>query len=138
MHGTKLVTGMGARVSIGDTLLDGQVSRILPEVENGTITLLVDLVQRAHPSLRANRRVDVHLVTARSEGTLRVARGHVVHTDEGQVLFVIHGEAAIRTPVKLGIASFEHQEILEGLSEGDKVVLSDMSDYANVREVKLR
>lgn len=138
MHSTRLVMGMGARVSIGDTLLDGQVSRILPEVENGTITLLVDLVQRAHPSLRANRRVDVHVVTARSEGTLRIARGHIVHTGEGLAVFVVRGEAAIRTPVQLGISSFEHQEILEGLSEGDEVVLSDMSDYAKVREVKLR
>jgi HlyD family secretion protein len=107
-------------------------------VENGTIGLLVDLVQRDHPSLRPNRRVDVHLVTARSEGTLRVARGHIVHTDEGQAVFVVHGAVAIRTPVRLGISNFEHQEILEGLSEGDEVVLTDMSDYAGVREVKLK
>lgn len=138
MHGSSVSPGMAARVSVGDTLLDGYVSRILPEVENGTMTLLVDLVQHDHPSLRPNRRVDVHLVTARSEGTLRLDRGHIVNTKEGQAVFVVHGETAIRTPVRLGISSFEHQEILGGLSEGDEVVLSDMSDYAGSREVKLR
>lgn len=138
LHGALLQSGMAARVGVGDTLLDGQVSRILPAVEDGTMTLLVDLVQAAHPSLRPNRRVDVHLVTSRSEGTLRVARGNVVHTGDGQAVFVVHGETAVRTPVRLGIASFEHQEVLDGLAEGDEVVISDMSDYASVREIKLR
>ncbi|HZM16615.1 MAG TPA: efflux RND transporter periplasmic adaptor subunit [Candidatus Krumholzibacteria bacterium] len=138
VRATSLATGMAARVALGDTILDGQVSRILPEVENGTITVLVDLMQRTHAGLRPNRRVDVHLVTARTEGTLCVARGPVVRLGAGDVLFVVRGDAAVRTPVRLGIANFAQQEILEGLAEGDEVVISDMSEYAHVKEVKLR
>jgi hypothetical protein len=40
--------------------------------------------------------------------------------------------------VRLGIAGFAEQEVLEGLVEGDEVVISDMSDYAHVQEIKLR
>jgi len=135
---TSLATGMPVHVAMGDTLLDGQVARVLPEVENGAITVLIDLAQRTHPGLRPNRRVDVHLVTARTERTLRVARGPVVHSNAGDAVFVVRGATVVRTPVRLGIASFSEQEILQGLAEGDVVVISDMSDYAHVEEIKLR
>jgi HlyD family secretion protein len=138
VRAASLTTGMQAHVAMGDTLLEGQVSRVLPEVQNGAITIVIDLVQRAHPGLRPNRSVDVHLVTARTERTLRVARGPVLHSGAGSAVFVVRGDSVVRTPVRLGIASFAAQEILEGLAEGDEVVISDMSDYAHVEEIKLR
>ncbi|UCE03657.1 MAG: efflux RND transporter periplasmic adaptor subunit [Candidatus Latescibacterota bacterium] len=138
MHGQKFEAGAPARVEVGDDVLDGAVARILPEVKNGSITLLVDLVQRSHKALRPNLRVDVHLVTARKETTLRLRRGPYVHVEGSDALFVIRGDEAIRTPVQLGIASFDHHEILAGLVEGDEVIVSDMSDYRHVKEVKIR
>ena len=43
-----------------------------------------------------------------------------------------------RTAVVIGLSDFEFYEIVEGLFEGDEVVISDMSDHRNVKEVKLR
>lgn len=138
MHGQKFEEGAPARVQASDDILDGRIARILPEVENGSITLLVDLAQRSHPALRPNLRVDVHLVTARKETTLRLHRGPYVHVDGSDAVFVVRGNEAIRTPVELGIASFDDNEIVAGLVEGDEVIISDMSDYRHVREVKIR
>ncbi len=54
------------------------------------------------------------------------------------VAFVIHEDRAVRTPVELGVASFDHLEILKGLAEGDEVILSDMADHAHLTEVGIR
>jgi hypothetical protein len=53
-------------------------------------------------------------------------------------VFVLRGDAAIRTPVEFGLASFDAREIVSGLQEGDRVLLSDMSNHAHVREVRIR
>lgn len=138
VHGPSLNPGLPARVQVGAEILDGTVRRVLPEVENGVLTVLVDLERSTHAALRPNLRVDVHLVTARKESTLRVKRGPYVRVDDGDAVFVVRGDAAVRTPVEFGIASFDHHEVLAGLVEGDEVIISDMSDYRRVKEVKIR
>ena len=48
------------------------------------------------------------------------------------------GHAAVRVPVMLGRASFDAVEVLTGLREGDRVILSEMSRYEHVDRVRLR
>jgi hypothetical protein len=45
---------------------------------------------------------------------------------------------ARRTRVRLGAASPTHLEVLEGLAEGDEVIVSDMTDYLHAREIRVR
>lgn len=134
----RLTAGLPAMVRSGDTRLDGSVHKILPTVENGVVTFEVQLDEPDHPILRPNLRVDVHAVTERRTGTLRVRRGPLVHVDGQDHLFVVRGERLVRIPVTIGLSNFELYEITDGLSEGDEVVISDMSDHRNAREVKLR
>ena len=47
------------------------------------------------------------------------------------------GKDAVRVPVKVGRASVNAIQILEGLKEGDMVILSDMSRYDNVDRIRL-
>ncbi len=53
-------------------------------------------------------------------------------------MFVIRDGKAIRTAIAIGLSNFEEYEITEGLSEGDEVIISDMSDYLKAKEVQLR
>jgi HlyD family secretion protein len=107
-------------------------------VENGIVRLEVSLQRPDHPLLRPNLRVEVHITSERHEGTLTVQRGSVIAADGGHALFRVHGGKAVRRNVRLGITNFERTEILEGLEEGDEVILSDMSDYANRKEIRIR
>ena len=47
-------------------------------------------------------------------------------------------KAGGKTPVKLGIASFDFYEIVQGLIEGDEVIISEMTDYQHLKEVKIK
>jgi HlyD family secretion protein len=134
----RLAVGLPATVRSGDTRLPGRVHKVLPTVENGIVTFEVALEEKSHPILRPNLRVDVHAVTDRHTSTLCVRRGPLLHVDGRDVLYVVRGKKAVRTPVTIGLSNFELYEVVDGLVEGDEVIISDMSDYRNMKEVKLR
>jgi HlyD family secretion protein len=102
------------------------------------MTLYVALDEKSSPLLRANLRVDVFVVTDRRATALRVKRGPFATTAGRQDVFVVRGDKAVRTSVRLGLASFEYVEAAEGLYPGDEVIVSDMRDYAHVGEVRLK
>ena len=116
----------------------GTVSNVLPKVENGVMTIQVALANSRNPLLRFNLRVDVLIITARKSRVLRVARGPFADGAGAREAFVVRGASAVRTSVELGLASFDHFEVVKGLAEGDEVIVSDMRNYQHLREVRLR
>ncbi|UCF66661.1 MAG: HlyD family efflux transporter periplasmic adaptor subunit [Acidobacteriota bacterium] len=134
----RLTIGLPAVVRSGDTRLTGRVQKILPTVQNGIVTFEVHLDEPGHAILRPNLRVDVHAVTQQRTGALCLRRGPLLNFDGRDCVFVVRGDRAVRTPVTIGLSNFELYEITDGLAEGDEVIISDMSDYRNAKEVMLR
>jgi len=102
------------------------------------MTAEITLEEPSHPLLRSNLRVEVRLVLARKERALRVAKGRLEGSGAAPELFVVRGGRAYRTPIRLGLTGAERWEVLEGLHEGDEVIVSDMHDFAQAREVAIR
>ena len=140
IHAERLRTGLPVRLRIGeDAYAEGRISRILPTVDNNAIDVEVDLEDQAHPLLRPNQRVDAYIVTARKERSLRLARGPFINGGAGlHEVFVVHGETAVKTEVRIGLANFEYYEVEEGLLEGDEVIISSMKNYLHLDEVPIR
>ncbi|MEO6726830.1 MAG: HlyD family efflux transporter periplasmic adaptor subunit [Blastocatellia bacterium] len=144
VHANRLSAGLPVSVKINDELLPGAITSINPTVANGVITMLVGLRDKSNTLLKSNLRVDVLISTDRKDRVLRIKKGPFAsgagsaNSESSRDVFVIRGDVAIKTPVRLGIASFEHYEVLQGLLEGDEVIISDMSDYQNLKEVKLK
>ena len=53
-------------------------------------------------------------------------------------VFVIRGQTAVKTEVRVGIANFEYYEVEEGLIEGDEVIISAVKDYLHLDEVQIK
>jgi HlyD family secretion protein len=139
VHAQRLAAGSPATVAAAETTLAGAVAQVLPKIQNGGVTFHVALSEPAHPALRANLRVDVHVVTGRKPRALRLRRGaFVVSADGAGEVFVLRDGLAVRTPVRFGLASFDHVEVLSGLAAGDRVVISDMRDYQHLQQVRVR
>jgi len=138
VHAAQLRAGMPVTVRIGELALPGAVAKVHPQVDNGIVRLEVALHQPDHPLLRPNLRVDVDIVSERREGTLTVRRGTILDSDGGQALFQVRGNVAVRRSVRLGLTNLQRTEILAGLEEGDVIILSDMSDYAHNKEIRIR
>lgn len=137
-HAERIAVGQPAVIRAGDARLRGRIITVFPTVENGSMTVELALDEPSHPALRPNLRVEAHVVTDRHDDALFVPRGAFVNVDGRRQVYVIRGDAAVRTPVDFGILNFDAHEVLSGLDEGDRVILTDMSDYAHVQEVRIR
>jgi HlyD family secretion protein len=138
VHASRLVAGLPVRVRVNDRLLEGAISSVLPTIRDGVMTVVVDLKEKSDPRLRSNLRVDVYIVSGHKERTLKIKRGPAVPGEGDHHVFVIREDVAVRTPIRIGISSFEEAEIVTGLLEGDEVVLSDMTDHAHRKEIRVR
>src|SRR5438045_6077641 len=134
-----LAIGQKASVDTRTGLVAGHVIRIDPAAQEGTVT--VDLARDgALNGARPDISVDAAITIERLNDVLyagRPAYGHR-NTTVGMFKLVENGRYAVRIPVKLGRTSVNAVEIINGLAEGDSVVLSDMTRYDNVERVKLK
>lgn len=138
VHANRLKLGMPVNVRLSEQdVLEGSVSNVLPTIKDGIITFFVSLADRSNRLLRSNLRVDVFIVTDRRPQALRVKRGPFATGAGKQDVFVIRDGVAVKTPVLFGLSSFDNFEVLEGLSEGEEVIVSDMKDYLHLKQVKV-
>lgn len=138
VHAGRVRPGLPVFVRIDGATLDGQVREVYPTVENGTIRLTVALAAASDPRLRPSLRADVDIVTDRRTRALTVTRGPFADGTADPQVFVVDGDRAIRTPVRLGVANFDEVEIVAGLDAGDEIIVSDMRDYLHLEEIRIR
>ncbi|MGH7456616.1 MAG: efflux RND transporter periplasmic adaptor subunit, partial [bacterium] len=120
VHATRLAVGLPVKVKVNDDYLAGTISSILPTIQNGIITLHATLEDKSSQLLRSNLRVDVLIITSQKDNALRVKKGAFVNGEGEHEAFVIRDGTAYKMPVRIGLASFDQYEIVEGLSEGDE------------------
>ncbi|MCE3263511.1 MAG: transporter permease [Pseudoduganella sp.] len=135
-HARRVEPGQDVLVEQGALQLAGKVHTILPEIQDGTVKLLVTLAQPNHPALRNKLRVDANIVAARKEGALVVPRGPAFNGRGQQALFVVDGSTARKTMLNIGASDGKQVEILSGARVGDRIVISDTTrfkDYDTIR-----
>jgi HlyD family secretion protein len=138
VHAGRLAAGLPVTVKVNDDTLEGTVAAVLPTIQNGAMTVQITLKDPSSALLRSNLRVDVGIVTASKPRVVRIRRGPFATSVGVQQVFVIRGDRAVRTPVELGLASFDQFEIVRGLVPGDEAIISDMNDYTRLQEVRIR
>ena len=103
----------------------------------GVVKFHVRLDQSANARLRNNVRVDVFVIVGHRDGVLRLRRGALGQADREEV-YVVRDGSLVRVRVHWGLAGEDFIEPLEGLREGDQVVVSNMSDYEGVKTLRLK
>jgi HlyD family secretion protein len=131
--------GLPASIDTHNGVIPGHVTRIDPAVVNGTRTVDVELDGPLPPGAVPQLSVDGTIDLERMTDVLYVGRPALGNENSTLSLFKIDpdGRGATRVPVKVGRASVNDIQVLEGLKEGDTVILSDMSRWDNVDRIKL-
>ncbi len=120
-------------------LVPGHVIRIDPQAVNGTVAVDCSLDGALPPGARPDLSVEGTIIIERLDNVLHVGRPAYGQSNSTVGLFklVEGGHYAVRVNVQLGRASVNSVEVLSGLKQGDKVILSDMSRYDAVDRVKI-
>jgi HlyD family secretion protein len=135
-----ILIGQPASIDTRNGLVKGSVSRIDPSVQNGTVTVDVDISDSLPLGSRPDLSVDGTIELENLKDVLYVDRPVHGQSDSTIGLFKLidEGSEAVRVNVKLGKSSVNTVEILQGLKPGDKVVLSDMSAWDAFDRIRLR
>jgi len=135
-----IVVGQTATVDTRNGIVPGHVMRIDPSSTQGTVTVEIALEGELPRGARADMNVDGTIEIERLPNVLYIGRPAQGSAESSVNLFKISedGSHATSVVVKLGRASVNSVEVLQGLSVGDSVVISDMSRLENVSRVKLR
>lgn len=131
--------GQSAVIDTRNGSVPGHVTRIDPAVENNTVTVDVSpdvsLPKGARPDLSVEGTIELERLT----NVLYVGRPVQGADDTNVALFKLldQGRKAVRVPVRLGRSSVTTVEVLSGLDAGDRVILSDMSEWENHPRIRL-
>jgi hypothetical protein len=131
--------GQPASIDTHNGIIPGHVTRIDPSVVNGTRTVDVALDGPLPPGAVPQLSVEGTIDLERMKDVLYVVRPALGNEDSTLSLFRLDpdGKGATRVPVKVGRASVEDIQVIEGLKEGDTVILSDMSRQDGVDHIRL-
>ncbi|HEY2944681.1 MAG TPA: HlyD family efflux transporter periplasmic adaptor subunit [Vicinamibacteria bacterium] len=132
--------GQPASIDTRNGMVDGRVSRVDPAAQNGTVTVDVALTSELPKGARPDLSVDGTVELERLENILYVGRPAQGGQGPGPVgLFKVDegGSTATRVTVRLGRTSVSTVEVVDGLKEGDQVILSDTSAYDAVDRIRL-
>src|SRR6056297_1353928 len=127
------------RIDTRNGLVAGNVIRIDPAVQNGTVQVDVALTGELPTGARPDLSVDGTIELERLEDVLHVGRPASGQPEGRASLYRLIDEAvAERVVVEMGRASVGRIEIRSGLAEGDRVILSDMSQWSEHERVALK
>jgi HlyD family secretion protein len=131
--------GQPASVDTHNGVIPGHVVRIDPSVVNGTVTVDVTLDAKLPQGARPDLSVDGTIDLEKMDNVLYVGRPAFGQEQSTVGMFKLEpeGNNAVRAQVKLGRSSVNTVEILQGLKEGDQVILSDMSRWDSYDRVRL-
>jgi HlyD family secretion protein len=134
-----IALGQPVTVDTRNGLIEGHVIRIDPSSQNGTVTVDAALDSELPKAARPELSVDGTIQLQKLEDILIV--GRPVHAQERATigLFKLEpdGSRAVRVQVKLGVSAVNTIEVVEGLKEGHRVILSDTSQYDNFERIRL-
>lgn len=136
-HARLLAPGQLVRVEQNGERLAGRVHTVLPEIQNGTVKLLVDLAQPHHPLLRNKMRVDVNIVTDQKNGALVLDAGEAFNGSGSQPAFAVLDGVARKTTLQLGSSDGRLVEVVSGARPGERFIVSNTRAFKDLDSIRI-
>jgi HlyD family secretion protein len=132
-----LAIGMPGEISGNGKTWNGKVSAVSPEVVNGEVSARLRFDGETPKQLRQSQRLSVRILMDKRDNVLTVQRGSFVDESAGRYAYVVNDGMADRRDIRVGASSIDKVEILDGLKEGDKIVISGADTFGDAKHVAI-
>lgn len=132
-----LAIGMPGEISGNGKTWNGKVSAVSPEVVNGEVAARLRFDGETPKQLRQSQRLSVRILLDKRDNVLTVQRGSFVDESAGRYAYVVNDGMADRRDIRVGASSIDKVEILDGLKEGDKIVISGADTFGDAKHVAI-
>jgi len=122
--------GMQAEVVVGDRRYPAELVAVSPEIVANQVGTRLRFGERVPDNIRQNQRLTTRILIEERPGVLTLQRGQFIESGAGRVAYVLDGDGlASRRQIMLGARGLGAVEILSGLEEGDRVVISSVEPF---------
>jgi len=135
-----VVVGQPVSIDTRNGIIPGRVIRIEPQALNGTVGVDVALEGALPRGARPSLSVDGTIEIERLVNVLYVGRPAYGQAESVVGLFRLDpdGQHAQRVNAKLGRSSVNTIEVVQGLTVGDRVIISDVSQWDTQERLRLK
>jgi HlyD family secretion protein len=130
--------GLGADVEHSQAHYRGELVSLSAEVIDSEVTGRIRFAGEPPPGLRQNQRVTVRVMMDELLDVLKIQRGSFTDGGSGRYAFVLGDDGlAVRRPVQLGARSVAEVEIVSGLAEGERVIISSVAEFEDHASIQV-
>lgn len=135
-YANQLYQGMPASFEYDGFNFTGSVYSVIAGESEGALKLMVKL-DKSIPAqklatLRQRLRVDVNLITGNIKDALMIDKGPFINGAGLQKIFVVASGQANRVEISVGSSNNHFYQIKSGVAAGDQIIISDVSEFANL------
>jgi len=132
--------GQNGEFTFADENYRLQVKTVFPQVTNGSFQVDMIFLDKRPQGIRRGQTVHIKLELGELTEALYVDRGGFYQSTGGQWIFAVDpsGDFAVKRNIKLGRQNTQYYEVLEGLTEGEKVITSSYENYGDIEKLILK
>ncbi len=105
--------------------LVGSIGNVTPTVSDNKIQFNVHLENSNNPKLIPNQSIQLQVLKSIKTEVLRITANNDFKANAEQTVYVLDSGNRVPRTVYFGIKGSDYQEVISGLSEGEKVIISD-------------
>ena len=122
--------GMPAEILIGGDRYRGQLVAVSPEIVDNQVRSRIRFTGETPANIRQNQRLTTRVLIEERPNTLTLQRGQFLEGGGGRIAYVLDDNGlAKRRQIAIGARSMAAVEVLDGLSEGDRVIISSIDVF---------
>lgn len=115
------------------------VTKVLPEVKDGQFSVELNFSDDEKPeNLKIGMTFGVKLKLSADTQSVMIPKGSFYKDTNGKWIFVVNGSKAEKRTISLGRENPMYYEVTSGLKKGEKVIVSDYSDYKKYEILDLK
>ena len=136
----RINTGLKGEFDFNDITYNLVVTKVYPEVREGKFEVDMEFDGKAPRETRRGQTFHIRLALGGLSGALLLPRGGFYQKTGGNWIFVLNssGSFAAKRKIKLGRQNPLYYEVLDGLTDGEKVITSSYDNYGDIDILNLK
>lgn len=133
-----LAPGISAEIVAGNSRYAATVVAVSPEIIGNQVSSRLRFSDGMPPNIRQNQQLTTRILLQELDGVLMLARGQFLDSGAGRIAYVLDGNGlAERRSIELGARSLGAVQVVSGLSEGDRVIISSIDQFRGAEIVQI-
>ncbi len=116
------------------------ITKVYPEVRSGTFAVDMEFTSEIPSQIRIGQTARIRLELGATEDALLLPKGGFYQSTGGQWVYVVNesDNQAVKREIRIGRQNPRFYEVLEGLQEGEKVIISNYDNFGNMDKLILK